>query len=158
MQLSFSSPVVKAAQRRMDGLLEPVEPGYKRYFLEVQGYLDEAIYWRTVNQIGLYYEQRPSLNGSDWQAVLLFLDKSYDPGPRTLGPMYQDDLPWLVRGLLPDLLKQAQNVSPILNVLRPLAVEDETEIQEQAAEWTAAIRQSPELDATTQARLLDILV
>lgn len=46
----FSSPVVKASERRMDGLLEPVKRGHPRYFVEVQGYRDEAIYWRVLHQ------------------------------------------------------------------------------------------------------------
>lgn len=55
---TFSSPVIKASERRLDGVLEPVEPGRRRYFVEIQGYRDNAIYWRAVQQIGLFHEQQ----------------------------------------------------------------------------------------------------
>lgn len=116
----FSSPVVKASQRRLDGLLEPVIPGHIRYFLEIQGYLDLSIYWRGVQQVGLFYEQRPQLNGSDWQLIILFLDKAFDPGPQTLGPRFQGDKPWLVTGVLSELLERTVSPSPVLNVLKRL--------------------------------------
>lgn len=153
----FESLVVKASEKRMDGLLEPAELGQPHYFLEVQGYMDPSIYWRVIHQIGIYHEQRPYLNGSDWQAVVLFLDASHDPGPETLGRLCHGNMPWLIHGVLPDLLRQAPEPSPVLNVLRPLVVDDET-VQQQAAGWAAAIRQLPDLDAGMQARLLKLLV
>ncbi|MEW5986266.1 MAG: DUF2887 domain-containing protein [Chloroflexota bacterium] len=154
----FSSPVVKASQRQMDGLLEPTEPGHPRYFLEVQGYLDESIYWRVIHQVGLYFEQRPELNGSPWQAIILYLDKSYDPGPETLGLLHHGQMPWLIRGVLPGLLAQSPKTSPILNALRPLASQNETEVRQEAANWAASIRQLDNVDTAAQARLLDILI
>lgn len=155
----FSSPVVKASERRMDGLLEPVEPDHPRYFVEVQGYRDETIYWRALHQVSLYHEQRPRLNGSMWQAVVLFLDPTYDPGPETLGPLFHgDDMPWLIRGVVPTLLQQVAKPSPVLNVLRPLIVQDESEVRQQAADWVQEIRHLSSLDRAGQERLLTLLV
>jgi predicted transposase YdaD len=69
----FESPVVKESEQRIDGLLEPTDPGYPYYFLEVQGYLDKGIYWRGVHQVGTFFHQRPKLQGNDWRLVVLFL-------------------------------------------------------------------------------------
>src|SRR2546426_558050 len=95
----FSSPVFKASERRMDALLEPEVDDQPPYFVELQGYRDRAIYWRLLQQISMYYAQRPELIGKPWQAVVLFLDRDHDPGPETLGPLGQGDPPWLVRGV-----------------------------------------------------------
>jgi predicted transposase YdaD len=57
----FVSQVVKASERRMDGLLEPIIAGFPHYFLEIQGYLDRVIYWRSVAQMGLFHEKQPLL-------------------------------------------------------------------------------------------------
>lgn len=89
----FESPVVKASERRMDGLLEPAETGHPRYFVEVQAYLDKAIYWRILHQISLYHTQRPELHGQSWLAVILFMDEAYDPGPQQLGTLGDGPLP-----------------------------------------------------------------
>jgi predicted transposase YdaD len=154
----FESPVVKASERRIDGLLEPDDPNYERYFLEVQGYPDNAIYWRSLQEIGLYHQQRPKLHKLPWRAVILFLDPADDPGPETLGTLYHGDMPWLIRGYLPDLLAQVQNPSPILHVLQPLLVEHDEEMRQQAPGWIRDIQESPDLDQATQERLVGLLV
>lgn len=129
----FESPVVKSSERRLDGMLEPVEPGHPRYFLEVQGYPDKGIYWRAIHEVGGFHYQRPNLFGGDWRIVLLFLDKSFDPGPETLGPLAHGSIPWLIRGIIPDLLQKVTLPSPVLNVLRPLIAKSEGEVQKQGA-------------------------
>lgn len=154
----FSSPVLKVSERRLDGLLEPAEPGHPRYILELQGYPDDSIYWRSLQELGLFFGQRPKLNGTDWRLILLFLDKAHDPGPETLGPLYKDNVSWLIRGVLSDLLEQTASTSPLLNVLRPLVAKDEATVRQEGADWVTSIRQSPELDITAQAKLADILV
>lgn len=154
----FTNPVVKASEKRMDGLLEPEEPGHPHYFVEVQGYEDPSIYWRMVHQIGVYHEQRPSLNGSDWRAVCLFLDAAHDPGPETLGPLHHGATPWLITGTLADLLHQTKTGSPILNVLRPLVARSENEIREQGVKWVSDIRTLTTLPPEQQNRLLDLLI
>jgi hypothetical protein len=109
-----------------------------------------------VHQIGWYHEQRPQLNGSQWQLIILFLDETYDPGLETLGPLAEGELPWLRRYVLPELLRQVPKPSPVLNVLRPLLAESEAEVVQQAPNWSQAIRQLPE-DQATQERLLILL-
>jgi predicted transposase YdaD len=152
----FESVVIKAGERRLDGLLEPDVPGHPHYFVEFQGYHDSRIYWRGIHQIGWYHEQRPHLNGSQWQLIILFLDEAYDPGVETLGPLAQGELSWLHRYVLPELLRRVQQPSPVLNVLRPLLAVNEAEVVQQAANWSQAIRQLPK-DQATQERLLILL-
>jgi predicted transposase YdaD len=154
----FESPVVKASERRLDGLLEPVETGHSRYFVEVQGYDDRSIYWRVLHQIGLYHAQRPEIQGGPWQAVLLFLDEAYDPGPQQLGTLSDGPMPWLIRGVVPDLMQRITEPSPILHVLRPLIAENEAQMRQQAADWVQDIRQVSTLDRAEQERLLALLV
>lgn len=153
----FESPVVKASERRLDGLLEPAEAGHRRYFMELQGYGDKSVYWRSLHEVVLYHAQRPELNGTDWAIILLFLDKAYDPGPETLGPLYQTDMPWLIRGNIPELLEQVNEPSPILHVLRPLITESESELQQQVPTWASEIRQISNLEQATKERLLTLL-
>ncbi len=152
----FESPVIKASERRMDGLLEPAEPAYPYYFLEVQGYLDTSIYWRTVHQIGWFHEQRPKYNGREWKAIILFLDDAYDPGPETLGSLYHDGSPWLMRHTITDLLRQVESASPVLNVLRPLIAKNRIEVEQQSARWVNEIKEAED-DKGVQKRLLDLL-
>jgi predicted transposase YdaD len=153
----FESPVVKATERRMDGILEPAEAGFPRYFIEVQGYSDKAIYWRALHQISLYHAQRPELNATPWQLVLLFLDSNYDPGPETLGPLQLPGTDWLVRGSIPELLRQVPKQSAVLNVLRPLITEKEELLREQATQWVTEIQLLTAVDQAGQERLLDLL-
>ena len=153
-EYTFSSPVLKASERQLDGLLEPDRQECRRYFLEVQGYLDKSIYWRVVHEVGLYFGQRPELNGCDWQAVVLFLDQGHDPGVDTLGALNAGD--WLVHGVITELLAASPSSSPILNVLRPLLARNEAEVREQASEWTQSIYDA-ELSRATQEQLLSLL-
>ena len=67
-------------------------------------------------------------------------------------------MPWLIRAVLPKLLAQVTAPSPVLNVLWPLAIQDEAIVREQGAGWTAAIRQAQEFDESVQTRLLTLLV
>jgi predicted transposase YdaD len=154
----FESPVLKAGERRMDGLLEPADPQYERYFLELQGYPDITIYWRSVQEIGMYHQQRPKLNKQRWRAIILFLNPADDPGPETLGSLYHGDMSWLIVGYIPDLLAKVKNPSPVLHVLKPLVVENEAEIEQQAPQWIGDIRQASDLDQATQERLVELLI
>ncbi len=152
----FESLVVKASEKRLDGVLEPEEPGHPRYFLEIQGYSDPSIYWRSVRQVGTFFEQRPHLTGEEWLTVVLFLDASYDPGLQTLGPLRRGIEGWLRRFNLSDVLTQLQNPSPLINVLRPLIAKDSTEIGTLGPKWVEELREISAPKAT-QERLLQLL-
>ncbi|MCL4868473.1 MAG: Rpn family recombination-promoting nuclease/putative transposase [Anaerolineae bacterium] len=154
----FSSPVLKGKERRLDGLLEPKDPQQPRYFLELQGYPDEAIYWRLVEELGRFHSQKPKLGRGRWHAFLLFLDAAYDPGLETLGDLYHGNMPWLTTGVLSDLLPKLTHPSPALNVLQPLIVATPDIIRGQASSWISSIQQNEQLDSQTQNRLIELLV
>lgn len=48
-------------------------------------------------------------------------------------------------------------ISLALNVLRPLLAEDEREVRENVVQWVENIRQTPDLDANREERLIDVL-
>ena len=83
----FESLTVKATEKRIDGILEPEVSGETIYFVEVQAFPDDTIYWRTMREVATYFEQRPALRNNDWQAVVLFLNQSDDPGFGTLSAL-----------------------------------------------------------------------
>ena len=87
----FDAPVVKKeikkVERRMDGMLKPRKAGHPHYFVEFQGYNDKTIYWRLLHQISLFHELEPEQGKDEWQAFVIFLESSYDPGPESLGPL-----------------------------------------------------------------------
>jgi predicted transposase YdaD len=154
----FSSPVLKGKERRLDGLLEPQDPQQPRYFLELQGYPDEAIYWRLVEELGRFHSQKSKSGRGRWHAFLLFLDTAYDPGIETLGDLYHGDMPWLTTGVLSDLLPKVTHPSPALHVLEPLIVPTPEIIGERASNWIGTIQQTKSLDPQTQNRLIELLV
>lgn len=80
----FESITVKMAEKRIDGVLEPSEPDQSIYFLEVQAFPDEVIYWRVMREVATYFEQRPAQRSADWQAIVLWLNSEDDPGLGTL--------------------------------------------------------------------------
>ena len=157
-QYQYTSPVVKAAERRLDGFLEPLSPDQPYYFVEIQGYSDPMIYWRGVSQLGLYHQQNQNLDGQNWKMIFFFLDEEYDPGPKTLGPLYPARQRWLYRKVLPKVLNQIVGGPPILNVLRPLATDDIQDLEEQGEQWVQEIRNDQTLDAATEEKLISLLV
>ncbi|MCX6048578.1 MAG: DUF2887 domain-containing protein [Chloroflexi bacterium] len=154
----YESPVVKTSERRMDGFLEPMQAGCPYYFVEVQGYYDRRIYWRSLHHVTRYHETRADLDGQNWQMIVFFLDRAYDPGPDTLGPLAVGSERWLVSGSLPELLTKTSDLSPLLNVLRPLAAADVAEVQTQGPGWVESIKSLIDLDAQQRSNLLDLLV
>ncbi len=67
----FESITVKASEKRIDGVIEPSDEQQPVYFLEVQAFPDDTIYWRTLREVATYFEQRPARN-DNWQAVVSF--------------------------------------------------------------------------------------
>jgi hypothetical protein len=153
----FSSPVFKQTERRLDGLLEPDEPGNPRYFVEFQGYRDEVIYWRALQQVALFHGEDAGLNGTPSHVVLLFLDATYDPGPETLGLQQHGADTWLTRATLSDLLQGIATSSPEINVLRPLAA-TEAEVAANAGTWLGTLRRASGLAPGTREQLAGLLL
>lgn len=53
----FESLTVKSSEKRIDGILEPLEEGKRVYFLEVQAFAGSVIYWRQLREIATYFER-----------------------------------------------------------------------------------------------------
>ena len=153
----FESITVKTTEKRIDDVLEPEEEGQPIYFLEVQAFPDKGIYWRAMREIATYFEQRPARQKDEWQAVVLWLNKEDDPGFGTLKLLGRKPKPRLVSSDLLTLLKKLDKSSLALNVLRPLLIEDESEVKQNVAEWAEKIRQTPNLDLNTEDKLVSVM-
>jgi predicted transposase/invertase (TIGR01784 family) len=153
----FESITVKASEKRIDGVLEPADPSQPFYFLEVQAFPDETIYWREMREVATFFEQRPHLKDREWQASVLWLNIEDDPGFGTLRLLTRKPKPKLVSLDLIDLLKKLPETSLALNVLRPLLAEDEREVRENVVQWVEHIRQATAPDANLEERLLGVL-
>ena len=152
----FESITVKASEKRIDGVIEPTDEQQPVYFLEVQAFPDDTIYWRTLREVATYFEQRPARN-DNWQAVVLWLNKEDDPGLRTLKPLGYKPAARLVSADLIKLLKKLPETSLVLNVLRPLLAKSEREVRKHVVQWVTNIRQTPNLDPQTEEKLVAIL-
>jgi len=153
----FESITVKASERRMDGVFEPTVAGQPVYFLEVQAFPDVTIYFRQVHEVMVFFTQRPHLINEEWQGVVLWLDKSDDPGFGTLKLLARKPKPRLQSLDLIALLRQLPEDSLALNVLRPLLATNEREVRQHVVQWVKHIRQTPALDTDTEERLLSVL-
>lgn len=156
----FESITVKMAEKRIDGVLEPSVDSQPIYFLEVQAFPDDVIYWRVLREVATYFEQRPKLKGRAWQAIVLWLNKEDDPGLETLQPLARRPAQRLVSGDLIQLLKRLKRVDDkalVLNVLNPLLTDSERKVLENVVQWAENIRQTPNLDAHTEDRLLAVM-
>jgi predicted transposase YdaD len=154
----FTSPVFKTSERRMDGFLAPLEVGQPYYFIEFQGYRDKHIYWRALYPVVRHHEVAADLKQQAWKCVVLFLDDSHDPGIETLGPLGHDAKRWLITGVIPKLLADVPNASPLLTVLRPLIATDIAEVEREGPQWVESIQQMPQLDPGQHSVLIDLLV
>lgn len=153
----FESITVKTSEKRIDGVFEPAVAGEPIYFLEVQGFPDDVIYFRAIREVTTYFEQRPHLKDNSWQAAVLWLNKADDPGFGTLRLLARKPKPRLVSLDLIQLLRQLPKNSLALNVLRPLLVTSEREIREHVVEWVDQIRQTPNLDANAEEKLISVM-
>ena len=152
----FESITVKMSEKRIDGVLEPLDASQPYYFLEVQAFPDDVIYWRATREVATFFEQRPLLKDSRWQAVVLWVNIADDPGFGALRLLARKPKPNLVSLDLIDLLKKLPENSLTLNVLRPLLAEDEREVREHVVQWVEHIRQATSADANLEERLISV--
>lgn len=153
----FESITVKASEKRIDGVFEPAVVGQPIYFLEIQGFPDDVIYFRTMREVATYFEQRPKLKDIIWQASVLWLNKPDDPGFGTLRLLARKPKPSLLSLDLFQLLGKLPETSLALNVLRPLLAMNEYEVRENVVQWVKNIRQTPNLDAKTEEKLIAVM-
>lgn len=102
----FESITVKRSEKRIDGVFEPTEAGQPIYFLEVQAFPDTTIYFRQMREVSTFIEQRTELLDQEWQAIVLWLDKSDDPGFGTLKQLASEPNPRLRSLDLLELLRR----------------------------------------------------
>ena len=152
----FESLTLKTTEKRIDGLLEPMQEGETIYFLEVQASPDATIYWRTIREVATYFEQRSDRKDNEWQAVVLWLDIVDDPGFGTLAPLAAGSSFRLVSVDLLNLLKRLDDQSLALNVLRPFIVDSETQVRQNLFSWVQNIQNTPNLNPETIQRLLTV--
>jgi predicted transposase/invertase (TIGR01784 family) len=131
----FESLTVKTSEKRIDGILEPETEGQTIYFIEVQAFPDEIIYWRTIREVSTYFEQRPKLKDNEWQAIVLWLNIADDPGFGTLVSLSQLPSSRLVSADLLQSLRKLEETTLVLNVVRPLLVQTEIEVKQNVLTW-----------------------
>lgn len=154
----FESITVKTAEKRIDGVLEPTQIGQPIYFLEVQAFPDEVIYWRVMREVATYFEQRPNRKNEAWQAIVLWLDTNDDPGFGTLSSLATENAPKLVTVGLRKLLDKLGENSLALNVLRPFTVDNEYQVRHNLQQWVDNIHNTADLTPDAEERLLTVLV
>ncbi len=153
----FESITVKTTEKRIDGLLQPVQTGQPLYFVEVQGYPDEAIYWRVLREVATYFEQNSARRKDEWQAVVIWLDKENDDPEFGKTTIYDDASQQRIISL--DLLKAARQLDDTTlahTMLSPLLAKTEIEVQQKLPQWAATIQRS-QVDIETEQRLLMLL-
>ncbi|QTA93286.1 DUF2887 [Desulfonema magnum] len=136
---AFESITVKTTEKRFDGFMKPKDGKGPNVFVEIQGYDDNTIYWRSFREVCAWYEE----NDSDrpFILIILFTDEKYDPDNRMLScrPPCR-----LIRKNLADCLKGIGKKAGVLTVLKPLMLSDRKKDRERLPElvpqWEEAIR------------------
>ena len=152
----FESITVKTTEKRIDGILEPTVAGHPIYFVEVQASPDVQMYWRTSREISVYFEQRPKLQGTDWYAYVIWLNKVDDKGFQKTHIKDNENVPRILSVYLIDILKMLPQNSLALNVLQPLIVDTEQEVRQNITTWVEQIHQA-NLSPEAEQRLLMVM-
>ena len=152
----FESIAVKTTEKRIDGVLEPTVAGHPIYFVEVQASPDEQMYWRTSREISVYFEQRPHLQGTEWYAYVIWLNKEDDSGFKKTHIYDEQKVQRILSVHLIDILKKLPDNSLALNVLRPLIVDTEQEVRQNITTWVEQIHQA-NLSPEAEQRLLMVM-
>ncbi|MEH2207534.1 MAG: Rpn family recombination-promoting nuclease/putative transposase [Nostoc sp.] len=147
----FTSVEIKELARRIDGLFLP-QPNYPEdtiYFVEVQFQRDDDIYLRIITEAFLYINQyKPERR---WQAVLLFAQRSLDPG---IPFIYQTSLaPQQIRIIYLDELDGGTSSSIGLGIIK-LVVAAEDQAVQQAKNL---IKQVQQTDEANRSNLLELV-
>jgi len=131
---AFDSVTIKTTEKRIDGLFRRKDGKGPWIFLEVQGYRDKKLYWRLFREIATCYEQE--VEEPPFIAIALFLDESYKP---TRIPLACRSPSRLIVATLEDALTAIGDTPGVLNVLKPLLVEDLEEAARVAPTWVEEI-------------------
>jgi len=158
--INFENITVKSTEKRIDGVLAPTQETQPIYFLEVQAFPDDVIYWRVMREVATYFEQRPAQKDRAWQAIVLWLNVEDNPGLGTLKPLSRRPARRLLSADLIKLLKRLKQIDDkalVLNVLNPLLTDSEREVRKNVVQWAETIRQTSNLDPHTEERLLTMM-
>lgn len=130
----FESITVKSTEKRFDGYFKNLNNNGPDIFLEIQGYRDNNIYWRIFREICTFHEQRK--NDRPFAAVVLFIDKSLDPGNPPLMPVPPHRL---MQCDLIECLKNIETDATPLVVLKPLTLQHQADLPHAVDGWKAGI-------------------
>jgi len=147
----FESITVKSTEKRMDGFFRSTDGSGRNIFLEVQGYDDNAIYWRFLREISVYYELTEKR--LPFVAVILFIDEKYDPKNCPVKFVSPNRL---IRLYLPKCLKALGNKASPLTVLKPIVLSDKEKLPQAVPKWKTEI-DSMKLPESTNKVLIDLL-
>ncbi len=152
LHYQFTSVEIKELARRIDGLFLPKAdfPEDTIYFIEVQFQRDNDIYWRIITETFLYINQyKPQRR---WQAVLLFAQRSLDPGVPFI---YQTSLAQQqIRTIYLDELDDLPSSSIGLGVIK-LVVAPEDKAVQQAKNLINQVQQTDEANRSNLLELVE---
>ena len=155
-QYVFESITVKTTEKRFDGFLKRTDGEGPNIFLEIQGYEDTMIYWRSFREVCIWHEDNRI--DKPFILIILFTDKKYDPDNCRLScrPPCR-----LIRKNLADCLKTAGKKADVLTVLKSLVLSDRKKDREKLPElvpqWEEDIR-SLELPQDETRELTELLL
>ncbi len=133
-EYAFESITVKTTEKRFDGFFRRTDGTGTNIFLEIQGYDDEEIYWRSFREVCTWYEQ--TKDKKPFILVILFIDGKYDPGscPLLCAPPNR-----MIRTTLAESLESVKERPGVLTVLKPFAVSDREKLPQSVIRWKAEL-------------------
>nr|WP_322709074.1 Rpn family recombination-promoting nuclease/putative transposase [Nostoc sp. ChiSLP03a]MDZ8210218.1 Rpn family recombination-promoting nuclease/putative transposase [Nostoc sp. ChiSLP03a] len=151
LHYQFTSVEIKELARRIDGLFLP-KPEFPEdiiYFVEVQFQRDDDIYWRIITEAFLYINQyKPQRR---WQAVLLFAQRSLNPG---IPFIYQTSLaPQQIRIIYLDELDNLPSSSIGLGIIKLVVAAEDRAVQQAKN----LIKQVQQTDEANRSNLLELV-
>jgi predicted transposase YdaD len=142
---SYSAPVIKEKEFRMDGVFTPVldDPKIPIVFAEAQMQIDDNFYGRFFAGIFLYLRQYEVRRA--WLGLLILPSRGLNLGAEL---PYQDLLDQRVTTLYLSELRERQGLSPNLTLLQLLVTD-----QERSAEIAKVLLKTAETDTEFERRL-----
>lgn len=137
---TFRSVTVKKGERRLDGLLIPVNPRKPLRVVEFQFFPSPDVYWRAAEQRLAVHRLYP---GREVEAVIFFARRSLDKRPH----------PWtgIVQAVYLDeemvILAQRIPAHPLPKLLAPAFEKDETKLESEAPMVYASLGRARGLSA-----------
>ncbi len=149
-QYSFSAPVVKEKEFRLDGLFLPDSDNLRVPLVVVEAQMqpDESFYSRFFAEIFLYLHQHSRQR--DWQGLILLRQRGLSLGSEL---PYAELLEQRVRRVYLEDLVGESHLSPSLALLRLLMVPDEAVPEAVKEIW----RQGQRLPLLEQGQILELL-